>query len=96
MQSDEFEWDDAKAEANLRKHKVRFEHAAEACEDPFALIELEDSQDYGEDRFLLIGRAQDGVITVIYTERNERIRIISAREANDYERGNYHRAAQED
>jgi uncharacterized DUF497 family protein len=96
MQSDEFEWDDAKAQANLRKHKVRFEHAAEACEDPFALIELEDSQDYGEERFLLIGRAQDGVIAVIYTERNERIRIISAREANDYERRNYHRAAQED
>jgi uncharacterized DUF497 family protein len=48
MQSDEFEWDDAKAETNFRKHKVRFEHAAEACEDPFALIELEDSQDYGE------------------------------------------------
>jgi uncharacterized protein len=65
MQSDEFEWDDAKAEANLRKHKVRFEHAAEACEDPFALIELDDSQDYGEERFLLIGRATDGVLTVV-------------------------------
>jgi uncharacterized DUF497 family protein len=73
-----------------------FEHAAEACEDPFALIELEDSQDYGEDRFLLIGRAVDGVLAVIYTERDGRFRIISAREANDYERRNYHRAAQED
>ena len=96
MQSDEFEWDDAKAEANLRKHKVRFEHAAEACEDPFALIELDDSHDYGEDRFILIGRAADGVLTVVYTERNGRVRIISAREANDYERRNYHSAAQED
>jgi uncharacterized protein len=96
MQSDEFEWDDAKAEANLRKHKVRFEHAAEACEDPYALIELDDSEEYGEDRFILVGRAADGLITVIYTERNERIRIISAREANDYERRNYRRAAQED
>jgi len=96
MRNDQFEWDDAKAEANFRKHKVRFEHAAEACEDPFALIDLDDSQDYGEDRLILIGRAVDGVLTVIYTERNGRIRIISAREANDHERRNYHRAAAED
>jgi uncharacterized DUF497 family protein len=96
VQSDEFEWDDAKAEANLRRHKVRFEYAVEACEDPFALIELDDSQDYGEERFILIGRAAGGVLTVVYTERNGRIRIISAREANDYERRDYRRAAQED
>ena len=96
MQSDAFQWDDAKAEANLRKHQVRFEHAAEACEDPFALIELDDSGDYGEDRFFLIGRAADGVLAVIYTERDGRFRIISAREANAYERRNYHRATQED
>ena len=43
MQDDEFEWD--KAEANLRKHKVRFEHAVEAFEDPFAMIECGDSED---------------------------------------------------
>ena len=96
METDAFEWDDAKAEANFRKHKVRFEHAAEACGDPFALIELDDSQDYGEDRFILIGQAADGVLTVVYTERHERIRIISAREANDHERRNYRRAPQED
>jgi hypothetical protein len=95
MESQYFEWDDAKAEANLRKHKVRFEHAAEACEDPYALIELDDSDDYGEERYILIGKATDGLLTVIYTERNDRIRIISAREANDYERRNYRRAAQE-
>ena len=65
MESDEFEWDDGKAEANLRKHKVRFEHAAEACEDPYALIELDDSEDYGENRFILIGHAADGVLTVV-------------------------------
>jgi uncharacterized DUF497 family protein len=96
MQDEHFEWDDAKAEANFRKHRVRFEHAAEACEDPYALIELDDSEDYREDRFILVGRAADGMITVVYTERNERLRIISAREANDYERRNYRRAAQED
>jgi uncharacterized DUF497 family protein len=96
MKSEYFEWDDAKAEANFRKHKVRFQHAAEACEDPYALIELDDSEDYGEDRFILIGRAADGLLAIVYTERNDRIRIISAREANDYERRNYRRAAQEE
>jgi uncharacterized DUF497 family protein len=81
---------------DFRKHEVRFEHAVEACEDPFALIEIDDSEDYGEDRFILIGRARDGVLTVAYTERNGRIRIISAREANDHERKNYRRAAKKD
>jgi uncharacterized protein len=96
MESQHFEWDDAKAEANWRKHEVRFEHAAEACEAPHALIELDDGEDYGEDRFILIGQAAGGVLTVVYTERTDRIRIISAREANDYERRDYRRAAQEE
>ena len=96
MESEDFEWDDAKTEANFKKHKVRFEHAVEACEDPDALIELDDSEDYGEDRFILIGGAANGVLAVVYTERSDRIRIISAREANDYERRNYRRAAQKE
>jgi hypothetical protein len=60
------------------------------------LIELDDSEDYGEDRFILIGRAAAGLLAVVYTERNDRIRIISAREANAHEWRNYHRAAQEE
>ena len=94
--NDEFEWDLVKAAANYRKHGIRFEHAQEACEDVFALVELDDSEDYGEDRFILTGSAADGVLTVVYTERNGRIRIISAREASEYEQRNYYRAAQED
>jgi uncharacterized DUF497 family protein len=62
----------------------------------FALIELDESEEYGEDRFLLTGRAAGGILVVVYTERGERIRIISAREATEYERRNYYRAAQED
>ncbi len=65
-------------------------------EDPFALIELDESEEYGEDRFLLTGRAAGGILVVVYTERGERVRIISAREATEYERRNYYRAAQED
>jgi uncharacterized DUF497 family protein len=94
--TDDFEWDRTKAAANYKKHGVRFEHAVLAFEDPFALVELDESEEYGEDRFLLTGRAADGIVVVVYTERGERVRIISAREATEYERRNYYRAAQED
>jgi len=96
MTADDFEWDQAKAAANYKKHGVRFEHAVGAFEDPFALIELDESEEYGEDRFLLTGRAAGGILVVVYTERGERVRIISAREATEYERRNYYRAAQKD
>ena len=94
--TDDFEWDRTKAAANYKKHGVRFEHAVLAFEDPFALVELDESEEYGEDRFLLTGRAAGGIVVVVYTERGERVRIISAREATEYERRNYYRAAQED
>jgi uncharacterized DUF497 family protein len=92
----DFEWDRAKAAANYRKHRIRFEQAVLAFEDPFAVVELDLSENYGEDRFILTGRVLDGVLVVVYTERGERVRIISAREATDYERRNYYRAAQDD
>ena len=95
MKTEDYEWDDTKVEVNFRKHKVRFEHAVSACEDPFAVVEFDDSQNYGEDRFILIGRIPDGILTVAYTERRNRRRIISAREANSYERQIYNRAAQD-
>jgi uncharacterized DUF497 family protein len=96
MMADDFEWDQAEAAANYKKHGVRFEHAVGAFEDPFALIELDESEEYRQDRFLLTGRAAGGILVVVYTERGERVRIISAREATEYERRNYYRAAQED
>jgi uncharacterized protein len=94
--ADGFEWDRAKAAANYKKHGVRFEHAVAAFDDPFALIEIDDSEEYGEDRFLLTGRVAGGIVVVVFTGRKELIRIISAREATAYERRNYYRAAQED
>jgi uncharacterized protein len=54
---DEFEWDRTKAAANFKMHGVSFEHAVLVFDDPFALVELDQSEDYGEDRFLLTGRA---------------------------------------
>jgi uncharacterized DUF497 family protein len=93
---DGFQWDPAKAAANHKKHGVRFEHAVAAFEDAFALVEFDDSEEYGEDRFLLTGVAAGRILVVVFTERKGQVRIISAREATEHERRNYFRAAQDD
>ena len=55
----EFEWDDAKAVANLRDHGVSFAQAAAACADPFAVEWIDDREAYGEERVILL-RMKDG------------------------------------
>ncbi|MEJ0075216.1 MAG: BrnT family toxin [Alphaproteobacteria bacterium] len=80
-----FEWDDAKAEENYAKHGVDFEAARQVFHDPFALERLDDREDYGEDRFILSGMADGVVLIVVYTERNGRLRLISARRATKHE-----------
>jgi uncharacterized DUF497 family protein len=94
--NDDFEWDERKAASNLGKHGISFERATLAFEDAFALVEQDHSENYGEDRFILIGSARDDLLCVAYTERSHRIRIISARKAYEYERRNYYRAAKEE
>lgn len=88
----EFEWHDAKAEANLQAHGVSFDLAKTAFKDPFAVERLDDREDYGEERFVLIGRAEGNVVLfVAYTEREGRMRIISARRATQNEQDDYFR-----
>ena len=91
MRSDEFEWDDAKAEANLRKHRISFRTASRVFDDVFALIEQDVSEDYDENRYLATGLVEGLLITVAYTERDDRVRIISARKANKNEQRAYDR-----
>lgn len=87
-----FDWDDAKAEGNYRKHGVDFETATEVFADHFALERLDPlSADYGEDRFLITGMAGGQLVTVVYTERNETFRLISARRASKREHDDYYR-----
>ncbi|MDA0662123.1 MAG: BrnT family toxin [Proteobacteria bacterium] len=88
--SAEFEWDDEKAASNAEKHGVTFEQACFVFRDPFAVELLDDRENYGEDRFILIGMAADSLLVFIYTERNDRNRIISARKAEPNERRFYH------
>jgi uncharacterized DUF497 family protein len=87
-----FEWHEAKAEANLRNHGVSFELACTVFQDPFAIERVDDREDYGEVRFVIIGMAEGKVVPfVAYTEREERIRIISARRALQNEQDDYFR-----
>ena len=88
----EFEWHDAKAEANLEAHGVSFDLATTVFRDRFAIERLDDREDYGEERFVMIGRAEGNILLfVAYTERknNESIRLISARRATQYEEDDY-------
>jgi len=85
-----FEWDSAKARANLRLHGVTFEFATTVFTDPFAIEFLDDRENYGEERFVIIGMAGRQVpVTVVYTEREGRIRMISARRATRDEQDQY-------
>lgn len=87
-----FEWDAGKAESNLRVHGVSFELAKAVFADPFAVELLDDREDYGEERFVIIGMTKPQVLlTVVYTERAERIRMISARRATRDEQDEYFR-----
>lgn len=87
----DFEWDDAKAAANFRKHGVTFAQAAYAFRDPFAVEWIDERAVYGEERAVLLGMSGRQILSVVYTERRERIRIISARRATKYEQDNYYR-----
>jgi len=89
MQDDKFEWDDTKAAENFVKHGVTFEHARLAFADRFAVGELDDRFDYGEDRFITTGMVQGTLVTVSYAERGPRLRIITARRAAKHEQDDY-------
>ncbi|HUY81399.1 MAG TPA: BrnT family toxin [Acidobacteriaceae bacterium] len=81
----EFEWDAKKAASNLRKHGVSFPFASRALLDEHRIEQLDDRENYGETRFITIGLVADFEIVVIYTLREENIRIISARKADLHE-----------
>ena len=89
MQDKRFEWHDQKARTNIRDHGVTFEDASKAFDDPAAFDEIDYSMDYGEERAVLIGRVGGNLLVVVYTMRGDRIRIISAREAERNERERY-------
>lgn len=91
MTDDDFEWRDEKAARNLKKHKVSFEDAREVFKDAFAMESPDAEVEEGEYRFGMVGMAAGRLLYVAYTERNDRIRIISARKADRREQHEYYR-----
>lgn len=88
----EFDWRDTakKAALNLRHHGISFELAATAFKDVFAIERLDDRESYGEERVIMTAMAEGNVLlVVVYTERQGRIRIISARRATKREQDDY-------
>jgi uncharacterized protein len=87
----ECEWDTAKRSANLRKHGIDFEDATETFEGPYFEVP-DDGSDHDELRFIAYGEAQNRVVVVVYTWRNDKRRLISARKATKAEREAYYNA----
>lgn len=85
----EFEWNERKNQSNLIKHGFDFADAFRIFNSPM-LVEFDDREDYGEDRWIGIGLLSGRVVVVIYTELDEEtVRIISLRKALTHERRRY-------
>lgn len=86
----EFEWDPDKAAANIKRRRISFNEAASVLEDPLSTTFPDEAHSEEEMRFLTIGASHRGrVLVVAHTERNDTIRIISARRATRREREFY-------
>ncbi len=83
-----FEWDPAKAQANLKKHGISFEEAQTVFDDPFASINADEKHDWDEPRETIVGMSKRRrLLFVSFIEPRARlIRIISARKATPQER----------
>lgn len=83
-----YEWDEAKRVANIHKHGIDFIDASVIFNRDILTIE-DNRYNYGEQRFVTLGLLQGRVIAVVHTEREDCIRIISARKATKYEQQVY-------
>ncbi len=85
-----FEWDEDKAQANLRKHDVSFEETQTVFNDPLEITIPDPDHSIDEGRFITIGEsAKKRILVVVYTERRKNIRLINARQATRAERKKY-------
>jgi uncharacterized DUF497 family protein len=85
-----FEWNPDKANLNLKKHGVSFNEASTVFNDPLSVAFPDPDHSYGEERYVIIGLSSASRILIVpHTDRSDRIRIISAREATRNERRFY-------
>ena len=83
------EWDDEKNQKNFKKHGIYFEDAARIFLDDDKIDEFDEIHSDFEDRYKVIGRVRN-ILAVIYTERGEKLRLISARQATKKEEAQYY------
>ena len=85
-----FEWDARKSVSNLAKHRVSFEEATAVFADPLGRIMSDPRHSVDEERHVLLGVSlRRRLLAVMYTERGDVIRLISARVATRQERRDY-------
>lgn len=84
-----FEWDENKNLQNKKKHRISFETAAYVFDDPYYIEMYDFEHSTDEDRYIAIGKVGD-VLFVVFTEKKDCIRLISARLATDAERRLYY------
>lgn len=90
VEFDAFEWDERKNQLNLAKHGIDFDDAIDIFDNPILLYRSDRNQ---EERWVAIGKSHDHIIAVIFTRRNDIIRIISARSARKNEKESYRHAS---
>ena len=88
----QFEWDDEKEKINIRKHGIDFTTAARVFKDENRLEIYDEAHSDTEDRYITIGVIDEVtyIVMVVYTERGETVRLISARKATEQERKMYY------
>ena len=85
-----FEWDPEKARANEQKHQISFVEASEVFDDDHSSAVRDPDHSLDEERYLIFGASKQGsCLVVAYTERGDRIRLISARQMTSRERRAY-------
>ena len=90
LRSMQFEWDEKKAAANLSRHRVSFDEAKIVFDDPLYVDFYDPDHSDEENRYIIIGESERSRLLIVsYTERENAVRLISAREAARGEREAY-------
>ncbi len=85
----DFEWDESKNRSNQQRHGLDFTEAKRLF-NPSLLVDIDDREDYGEERYVGLGLLDGRVVVVIFTQPDDdTVRVISLRKANSYERQQY-------
>lgn len=86
-----FEWDEAKNRLNIQRHGIAFADVVDFLDDPGLIERLDQREDYGEDRIIAFATIKGRVLAIVYVERGDALRLISARNATRDETDDYFR-----